>query len=121
MLSRFACVAIVSLFALSPSSAFRVQPKRKNKGGNQVPEVDLRQKARTTVNGNSMISTLEDSVSGKNPAPAPAPRPPPTDGAKVVTLGDSYSSGVGIHPSASSYEGGNCWRDWRTTPGAVFA
>jgi len=121
MLSRFACVAIVSLSMLSPSSAFRVKPKRKNEGGNQVSKIELRQKARATLNGNSMVSTLESSVSAKgDPAPAPAP-PPSTDGAKVLSLGDSYSSGVGIHRSANQYEGGDCWRDWRTTPGAVFA
>jgi len=40
---------------------------------------------------------------------------------KVFTLGDSYSSGTGIHKSGNSYEGGDCWRDVRTTPGALFS
>lgn len=42
-------------------------------------------------------------------------------GGKVVTLGDSYSSGTGIHKSGRDYEGGDCWRDWKTTPGSQFA
>jgi len=40
---------------------------------------------------------------------------------KVVTLGDSYSSGTGIHKSASSYDGGACLRDHKTIPGAQYA
>jgi len=40
---------------------------------------------------------------------------------KVFTLGDSYSSGTGIHKSGNSYEGGDCWRDVRTTPGALLS
>jgi len=42
-------------------------------------------------------------------------------GGKVVTLGDSYSSGTGIHKSGRDYEGGECWRDWKTTPGSRYA
>lgn len=42
-------------------------------------------------------------------------------GGKVVTLGDSYSSGAGIHSKMSDYEGGNCARDHRTTPGVKYA
>jgi len=40
---------------------------------------------------------------------------------KVITLGDSYSSGTGIHKSAKDYEGGDCWQDRKTTPGARYA
>lgn len=42
-------------------------------------------------------------------------------GGKVVTLGDSYSSGVGIYTFASRYDGGDCWRVLDKTPGAKFA
>jgi len=42
-------------------------------------------------------------------------------GGKVVTLGDSYSSGTGIHRNGRDYEGGDCWRDLKTTPGAQYA
>lgn len=42
-------------------------------------------------------------------------------GGKVVTLGDSYSSGAGIHSKMSDYEGGSCARDHRTTPGVKYA
>lgn len=59
------------------------------------------------------------------------------DGKKVVTLGDSYSSGTGIHNKGSEYdeEGGGdvagykltarsddeCWREKHTTPGPKYA
>jgi len=42
-------------------------------------------------------------------------------GGKVVTLGDSYSSGAGIHSKMSDYEGGSCARDHKTTPGVKYA
>jgi len=42
-------------------------------------------------------------------------------GGKVVTVGDSYSAGVGIWKSASDYEGGDCLRDVKTIPGAQLA
>jgi len=42
-------------------------------------------------------------------------------GNKVVTLGDSYSSGVGIHRSGGSYSGGDCWQERQTTPGGRLA
>jgi len=41
-------------------------------------------------------------------------------GGKVVTLGDSYSSGCGIHKSPNDYEGGDCMRDHKTIPGAKY-
>jgi hypothetical protein len=42
-------------------------------------------------------------------------------GGKVVTIGDSYSSGTGIHKNLADYEGGECCRDWKTIPGARYA
>lgn len=42
-------------------------------------------------------------------------------GGKVVTLGDSYSSGTGIFKSAKDYEGGDCLQDYKTIPGAQLA
>jgi len=40
----------------------------------------------------------------------------------VVTMGDSYSSGTGIHKHLSDYhEGDACCRDFKTTPGAQLA
>jgi len=40
----------------------------------------------------------------------------------VVTLGDSYSSGTGIHKHVSDYhQGDECCRDFKTTPGAQLA
>jgi len=42
-------------------------------------------------------------------------------GGKVVTIGDSYSSGTGIHKRKEDYEGGDCTRDLKTIPGAQYA
>lgn len=40
----------------------------------------------------------------------------------VVTMGDSYSSGTGIHKHVSDYHNGDmCCRDFQTTPGAQLA
>ncbi|HAP75696.1 MAG TPA: hypothetical protein DCR14_06395 [Acidimicrobiaceae bacterium] len=76
------------------------------------------------------------------PPPPPSPRydgPTYTDARlKVVTLGDSYSSGTGIWREDSSYDeqfGGyqssglyltgrsdqECWREWHDTPGPRYA
>jgi len=46
-----------------------------------------------------------------------------SSGGKVVTLGDSYSSGVGLHTDADDYDddGTDCWRDSRRTPGGIYA
>jgi len=59
-------------------------------------------------------------------APAVALRPHKTKGnssvgGKVITLGDSYSSGCGLYTFGHKYDGGDCWRDLKTTPGARFA
>jgi lysophospholipase L1-like esterase len=42
---------------------------------------------------------------------------------RVITLGDSYSSGMGIHRDGSDYDdgGGDCDRELDTTPGAKLA
>jgi len=40
----------------------------------------------------------------------------------IVTMGDSYASGTGIHKYTSSYhEGDECCRDFKTTPGSQLA
>lgn len=44
-----------------------------------------------------------------------------TAGGYVVTLGDSYSSGVGIFKKPEDYEGGDCLQDMKTIAGAQFA
>lgn len=42
---------------------------------------------------------------------------------KVLTIGDSYSSGVGIHVKLTDYDPENfwCFQERQTTPGAVYA
>merc|ERR1719264_912735 len=89
MMSRYSCVAIMSLSLLLPSVGFRVRPKKKNHD----------QSATSKVSGQARS----------------------TASPKVFTLGDSYSSGTGIHKSGDDYEGGDCWRDVRTTPGALLS
>jgi len=89
MMSRYSCVAIVSLSLLLPSVGFRVRPKKRD---------------------NTRSATSK--VSGQASSRASP---------KVFTLGDSYSSGTGIHKSGNDYEGGDCWRDVRTTPGALLS
>jgi len=42
-------------------------------------------------------------------------------GGKVVTMGDSYSSGTGIFKRNQDYEGGDCLQDYKTIPGAQLA
>jgi len=54
-------------------------------------------------------------------APVAALRQGHRQGGKVVTLGDSYSSGTGIFKSAKDYEGGDCLQDYKTIPGAQLA
>lgn len=44
-----------------------------------------------------------------------------TRGGMVVTLGDSYSSGVGIYKKKSDYVGGDCQRDLKSIAGAQYA
>lgn len=45
-----------------------------------------------------------------------------SSGGYVVTLGDSYSSGTGIHKRLSDYHNGDtCCRDFKTTPGSQVA
>merc|ERR1740129_1258823 len=89
----------------------------------QTLEDRLRRKAMEKVNGAATLTALDASLSRKgDPAPTPAPTPPPpSDSPRVFTLGDSYSSGTGIHKSGDDYVGGDCWRDVTTTPGAQFA
>jgi len=124
----------MSLSMLLPSSGFRVQPKKRGRSQTEPAsltltsepdglEEQLRQKATAKANG-AVLTALDASLSRKGDEPAPTPTPPPPPpkaGPKVFTLGDSYSSGTGIHKSGDSYEGGDCWRDVRTTPGAQFA
>jgi lysophospholipase L1-like esterase len=40
---------------------------------------------------------------------------------RVVTAGDSYAAGTGIHSDPSSYEDGDCLREPERTPGAQLA
>jgi len=53
---------------------------------------------------------------------------PKRAGGKVVTVGDSFSSGTGIHEEGHEYDeefggpsGKECWREKNTTPGPVYA
>lgn len=75
------------------------------------------------------------------PPPPPPPAPTPPAGPKIVTLGDSYMSGTGIHRDGDDYDveyGGTvwrngirykltargdneCWRETDTTPGPRLA
>lgn len=79
---------------------------------------------------------LNGSFTSSTPNPTPAPPAP-----KVITLGDSYSSGTGIHRDGCDYDveyGGNptlngvsylftgngqntCWMETHTTPGPQYA
>lgn len=40
---------------------------------------------------------------------------------KVVTLGDSYAAGTGIHTVQENYDDAICWSEFDTTPGGKFA
>jgi len=45
-----------------------------------------------------------------------------SSGGYIITMGDSYASGTGIHKYISSYhEGDECCRDFKTTPGSRLA
>ena len=64
-----------------------------------------------------VVGTPDVRAAGRSTADEPDEQPV----ARVITLGDSYSSGVGTHRSTSDYDDTQCGRELDSTPGTHLA